>query len=242
MRNSWMAFTLAAALLAGCQPSEEQVQAAKAAARQAELAAIETAKKALDSQRAALAELAAGVAAGTVPAEQFEAADKALSEATDAFGSQLAAFINADPPVVGEPPRPDQLAAIRLNSAEGMLVAREYIDKGGDYRRAIDIYRQLLSADPDNADLQAALADAEAKRFMTAERLQLATKGMTEADVVGALGRPLARNIKEYSDGKVLAWFYPTDDSGNAAGVFFNEERKVYEVKLEAVKPGGEGE
>lgn len=241
MRTSWIAFALAAAVVAGCQPSEEQQQASKMAERQKVWSSIEADKAELDKQRAALAELEAQAAAGTATAEQVAAADAAVTAASDAFSSRLATYINDDPPVQGEPMRPDQLAAMRLNSAEGMLVAREYIERGGDYRRAIDIYNQLLGADPDNADLQAAKADAESKRFMTAECLATVSKGMGEADVLAALGRPLSRNMKEYPEKKVTAWFYPTDESGNAAGVFFNDKMVVYDVKIDAVKTEAPG-
>jgi len=134
---------------------------------------------------------------------------------------------------------------VRMNSAEGMVVAREYIELGGDYRRALDIYGQLLQADPDNSEVRAALADAQAKRFMTAPRFEAVKKGMSTDEVVAALGRPLARNIKEYPEKKVTAWFYPKDEGGDAAGVFFTEKsgkKVVYQVNFEAVKAKSGGE
>lgn len=237
MRTKWFALALALAVAAGCGPSEEQKKAEQDKARQAEWAAIEADKKALDAKRAEVAELAAQAATDPAAQASVDAANTELGKLQEAFSGRLAAYINADPPVIGEPMRPDQLAAIRMNSAEGMLVAKEYIDAGGDYRRAIDIYNQLLNADPDNPELKAALADAEANRFMSAERFAAVTKKMTEDEVVAALGRPLARNVKNYPDRNVTAWFYPKDEQGNAAGVFFHSDKKtVYETNFDAVK------
>jgi hypothetical protein len=243
MRTKWFALALAAAVVAGCGPSEEQKKAEQDKARQTEWTAIEADKKALDAKRGEVATLAAQAAADPAAQASADAANAELGKLQEAFSGRLAAYINADPPVVGEPMRPDQLAAMRMNSAEGMLVAREYIDVGGDYRRAIDIYNQLLSADPDNPDVKAALADAQVKRFMTAERFAQAAKKMTEAEVVAALGRPLARNVKSYPEKNVTAWFYPKDDQGNAAGVFFHTDKKtVYETNFDAVKAAAPGE
>lgn len=239
MRNSWIVLTVAAALVVGCGPSEEQKKATNTAARQQEWAGIQSAKQALDAKRNELYALRAQAGAGVDVKAQLDAADAEVTRQTNAFGQRLADYINADPPVQGEPLRPDQLAAVRINSSEGMAVAHEYIELGGDYRKAIDIYNQLLQADPDNGEVKAALAKAEGLRFMTPARFALVKKGMTEGEVVAAIGRPLGRNIKEYPEKKVTAWFYPTNEAGDASGVFFHEKdgkKTAYEMKLEAVK------
>jgi len=59
---------------------------------------------------------------------------------------------------------------------------------------------------------------------------------MSEAEVIAALGRPLARNIRDYPEKKVTAWFYPKSDNGEAAGVFFNAKKEVYSTDFNAVK------
>ena len=156
MRTKWFALALAAAVAVGCGPSEEQKKAEQSQARQTEWAAIEADWKALETKRTEAATLTAQAAADPAVQAQADAANAEAGKLHEAVSGRLAAFINADPPVVGEPMRPDQVAAIRMNSALGMLVAKEYIDVGGDYRRAVDIYNQLLSADPDNADVKAA--------------------------------------------------------------------------------------
>jgi tetratricopeptide (TPR) repeat protein len=211
------------------------------AARQAEWTALETQKRQLDAKRGELATLRQQAAAGTDVAAALTAVNDEVTRLSDDLGSKLAAYINADPPVVGEPIRPEQQAAIRLKSSEDIAIAREFIELGGDYRRAIDIYNQALSIDPDNAELKAALADAESKRFMTPERFAAVKKGMSEADVVAALGRPLARNVRDYPEKKVSAWFYPKNDTGEAAGVFFNDKKTVYSTDFDAVKRADQG-
>lgn len=211
------------------------------AARQAEWTAIETQKRQLDAKRGELTTLRQQAAAGTDVAAALAAVNEEVTRLSDDLGSKLAAYINADPPVVGEPIRPEQQAAIRLKSSEDVAIAREFIELGGDYRRAIDIYNQALSIDPDNAELKAALADAEAKRFMTPERFAAVKKGMGEAEVVAALGRPLARNVRDYPEKKVSAWFYPKNDTGEAAGVFFNDKKTVYSTDFDAVKRADQG-
>ena len=64
---------------------------------------------------------------------------------------------------------------------------------------------------------------------------------MTEAQVISALGRPLNRNIRDYPDKKVSAWFYPKGETGEAAGVFFNASKKVYSTDFNAVKRNEDG-
>jgi tetratricopeptide (TPR) repeat protein len=245
MRKSWIALAVAAALAVGCGPSEEQKKVEKSAARQQEWAAIETAKKELDAKRKELYALRVQSTAGVDVKAQLDATDTLVTKLTNAFSARLADYINADPPIQGEPLRPDQLAAVRINSSEGIAVAREYVELGGDYRKAIDIYNQLLQADPDNADVKAAKAQAESLRFMNPTRFASVKKGMTDGEVIAAIGRPLGRNIKEYPDKKVTAWFYPKNEEGDAAGIFFHEKdgkKTAYEMKYDAVKTRSVGE
>ena len=144
--------------------------------------------------------------------------------------------------IEGEPPSERQLAALHMKSDEDIALAKEWIDKGGDYKRAIDIYTNALRFDPGNEALEQALAEAEELRFMSAERFAAAKKGMTEAEVREALGQVNLHNIKTFPDGKVevVAWFYPTADNGAAAAVWFRDEKdakKVYKLNYEEVKP-----
>ena len=73
----------------------------------------------------------------------------------------------------------------------------------------------------------------------------LAKKGMTEDEVREALGQPNLYNIKEYEDKNVTAWYYPTNEQGAAAAVFFRPRQgtlKVYNTDFDAVPGRGNGE
>ncbi len=252
---SSLALTLALGLLAACGPSqEEQMAAAQAEA----MAQLEQGKADLEAKRQELADAKAQLQAALEEGAE-DAADQIAElegnverlrgEAgamSDEFISGVVEFINADPPIEGEPLSENQLAGIRMKSAEDMIVAREHIDKGGDHRRAIDIYNQALMVDPDNPDLQAALAEAEEMRYMTQERFGQVSKGMTEDEVRALLGQPNLRNVRDYPERKVVAWFFPTTEEGDAAAVWFRAnkagENAVYQIKFEAIKKDVETE
>ncbi|MCP4202604.1 MAG: hypothetical protein GY769_11795 [bacterium] len=172
-------------------------------------------------------------------AEEF---DKEIADLADKFGGRLAAFLNdpANQIIEGEPLTERQVAAVRMKSSEDIELAAEYVEKGGDYRRAIDILQVALQLDPDNADVQVALEEAQANRYMSEERFALAKKGMTQDEIRETLGQVNLRNIRDYPEKKVVAWFYATAEGGAAAGVYFNEDKrsgemKVYQLKYDAV-------
>ncbi len=244
---------IALATLAACGPSqEEQIATAQAEA----FAQLEEGKASLDAKRQELVDARAALQAAIDEGAEDAADQIAELEAnvgrlegevigdSDTFSSAIVDFINADPPIEGEPLTESQLAGIRMKSGEDIIVAQEHIDKGGDYRRAIDIYSQALMVDPDNPDLQAALAAAEELRYLSQERFSQVSKGMTESEVREALGQPNLRNIREYPDRGVVAWFYPTTEAGDAAAVWFRPDKAgantVYQVKYDAIKKGDE--
>ena len=249
-RGVWIA-AAAVLILAGCAsgPKEDPLES--------QWVALQEAKSVLDAKRQELADLEAQAAAPVAaPAEGEEAEGEEAAAAVDyttqlaalreevtalgdEFMSQVVGFLNADPILADVGPTERQRAAVRLKSSEDILVAREWIEEGGDYRQAIQIYENSLQIDPDNADLQAALADAQEKRFMSEERFAAVKKGMNEEAVRAALGTPLRHNIKSYEDRGVTAWFYPTSEDGAAAAVWFRAndagELVCYLVKYEAV-------
>jgi tetratricopeptide (TPR) repeat protein len=253
MRRTMSTFTapclgLALLGLVACGPSQEE-QAATAQADQ--LVQLEEAKSALDAKRQGLADLEAQLDALDEAEEgvadrqaELEGEIVRLTGEIEADSEDLASvvvdFINSDPPIEGEPLTASQLAGIRIKSAEDMVVANEHIQKGGDYRRAMDIYNQALLVDPDNPDLQAALAQAEELRWMTQERFSEVKKGMNTDEVRDLLGQPNLRNVRDYPDRGVTAWFYPTADDGAAAAVWFragkDEVEVVYQTKFEAIE------
>jgi len=221
-------------------------------------------KQQLDSKRQELVDLEAeAAAAAEMPEEgeaaateegtevaaaidyeaQIEALSGEIEGLSEEFGTRLVGFLNADPMIEGEPPTERQMNALRMKSAEDIILAEEWIDKGGDYKRALDILTTALMFDPDNPELQAAIAEAETDRYMTPEKFALAEKGMSEADVRAALGQVNLHNVREYPEKDVVAWFYPTAEDGSAAAVWFQPNKtsgalEVYQVKFEAIKPG----
>lgn len=245
-------------------PSEEEVQVGRVAA----LEEIAEAKEALDAKRAELGTLrdqladpeslaAAEGQEGTEGAEEpVELSEEALAarldeleiqvnqlaseveDETEEVVSRIVEFINSDPPIQGEPLTDLQKSAAGLKIEEDVLVAREWIDRGGDYKRAITILEQSLPLDPENALLQAELASAQEQRFVTEERFGGVKKDMTQDEVREVLGPVNLRNVKEYPERKVTLWLYPKDEAGNAAGVYYRkkgDELKVYQTNFSAV-------
>ena len=253
--------------IGACGTGEPEVDEA----REAEWASLVEAKGQLDALREEKAELEAMIetAAGAEDEEGEDAAegDEAAGDAAtpeemasqvasmeeeivasaDAFMEGLVAYLNADPMIEGEEPTERQIAALRMKSSEDMVLAQEYIDKGGDYQRAITIYQNSLMVDPDNEDLKAALEQAMTDRYMSEERFALAKKGMTQDEIRAVLGQVNLYNIREYEDRGVTAWFYPTAEGGYAAAVWFRENKRsgeleAYQLKYDAVSPSGEEE
>ena len=148
---------------------------------------------------------------------------------TEAFTGQLAGFINSQEIYEGEPLTEIQRAAFDMKDDEDILVAKEYIEKAGNYQKAIDIYTTALLADPTSEKLMAAKAEAEAMRYMTEERFAAAKKGMTRDEVRALLGTPKPTNVREFEKG-VIGWFYPKEEPRTAAGVYFREKKGVYVV------------
>lgn len=247
---------------AGCGQSPEEAQAAE---QQTRWAAIQVDRNALYAKRGELTEVRRQLA-DLAPAEvDVEAAEdeavegqagptaeelegkiagieKALTQMSDDFGNQLVLFINDYAPYEGEEPAEIHLAAVRVKSDEDLVLAQEYIDKGGDYKRAVDIYNQALKVDPGNPKIEAALASAEEMRYMTEERFAQARDGMTEDEIRQVLGVANLHNIKEYPDKNIKAWFYPRGDMGAAAAVYFRLDKKTekmiaYELNFDALPP-----
>ena len=250
---------LVALVMVSCGPSGPTE---RDLAQEAEWGWLQEAKQTLDEQRQELAELRQQVAEAPAEAEDeaegegegegppapteadVDSLEAEITNAAEEFGSRLVTFLNEDPMIEGEPPSERQLAALHMKSAEDVALAQEWIDKGGDYKRAIDIYTNALRFDPDNEAVEQALAMAEENRYMSKERFEAAKKGMSETQVRAALGQVNLHNIRPFPDRDVIAWFYATAENGAAAAVWFREEKdgsnKVYRLNYEEVKPKGQ--
>ncbi len=201
--------------------AEERPAARPSPAAAAEWAWLQQAKRTLDGQRAQLAASAAS-------ADLARRSDALAAE----FNRRLAEFINADPPVQGEPLSPMQQAAIRMKSDEDIRLARQFVAQGGDYQRAIDICKEALAVDPGNPRLREELARAQARRYMTRQVFAAVKEGMGQDEVRNLLGQPNLHNMRTYPNHDVVGWFYPKDESGAAAAVWFHDEGDRYTVYL----------
>ena len=230
---------LAAAILLACGGSgrdtaDDQARTGDAA----EWTWLRQAKQRLDAKRGELARARAAARPGAPAPPALARLEKEVRELTDELDRRLVDFINAHPAVEGEPPTGRLLEAIRLKSDEDIQLAREHIERGGDYRRAIDIYEAALAVDPENPRLRQELERAQARRYMTAERFAQVEEGMTQEQVRGLLGQPNLNNIRQYEDKGITAWFYTKDPQGRAAAVWFQRQAKgyvVYEADFDAV-------
>lgn len=230
------AVLLCAALLlaGGCGGGKggEPGAARRSPAAEAEWAWLQRTKTALDEQRAR---------------EARNPADPQLARQTQALAEELdrrlVEFLNADPPVQGQPLSSRQKAALRLKSDEDIELARTFIERGGDYQRAVDIYKEALTVDPGNPRLQQELARAQARRYVARQVFVQVQKGMDQDAVRRLLGSPNLNNVRSYAgkgDQGVVGWFYPRDASGAAAAVWFHKEDgrlTVYLADFDAVQP-----
>ena len=167
---------------------------------------------------------------------------------TDALYGKVVETINNSGLVEGAELTPEQRQAFDMKAEIDIIYAQEYIDRGGDYQRAIDIYGQALRSDPTNEKLLAARAEAERLQHMDEERFALVKKGMTQAEVRQVLGTVKNTNVREFTEQSRIGWFYRKEDGG-AAGVYFKEKSTgsgnwVVEVfDFDAIKPpSAEGE
>jgi hypothetical protein len=252
------------AVLAGaCGGGEDQA----GAAAEAEMTALQEQKAALDGKRGEIAalkeqiatagemgdEAAEGAEGEEVEAgpsveelqaqlEQLEGEEEAMSES---YMTAIVTVLNSANMIEGEAIPESIQQVIRMKSAEDVMIAREYIWEGGDYRRAIEILDTALMLDPENADLQAARDQANVDQYMTEERFAQVAKGMTPDEVRARIGTVNRHNLREYPDRNVTAWFYRREDKG-AAGVWFEEkdgQMIVYRFDFNAIEaPTEDGE
>jgi len=170
---------------------------------------------------------------------RLAAKDKEIADSADEFSGGLVEFINEHAGYEGDELNEIQAAAIILKSAEDIELAREYVAKGGDYSRALDILGNTVLADPDNLELLQEVERLKSLRYMDEDRFGQVMIGMSEGEVRVLLGHVFHRNVREYEEQDTLAWFYPKEE-GAAAAVFFREsgdQFKVYNMDFEAVKP-----
>ncbi len=130
---------------------------------------------------------------------------------------------------------------MRLKSDEDVAVAQEWIERGGDYRRAIEILETQRVLDPGYPRLEQALARARDMRFVTTERFARVQEGMTPIDVRAALGPVNLRQVLRRPAERLEAWYYPKRGGGRAAVYFrYDQERRGYVVYRTDLAAGAE--
>jgi tetratricopeptide (TPR) repeat protein len=236
-----LALLIPALLAGGCGTAKKEAGERRSPAADAEWAWLEKTRATLEEQRARLA------VADPNPAPAATAAREALRKQTLTLAGELdrrlVALINADPPVQGQPLTERQKAALRMKAEEDIVLARQLIDEGGDYQRAIAIYKEDLAVDPGDPRLEEELAKALARRYMTREAFAQLKKGMSQDEVRGLLGAPNPHSVRDYPERGVVGWFYPRDASGAAAAVWFarsdghDGRYSVYLFDFDALKP-----
>ncbi len=177
-----------------------------------------------------------------------------IASKTDELYGKLIEYINNSGLVEGAELTPEQRRAFDWKADIDISYAQEYIDKGGDYKRAIDIYNQALMSDEGNAKLLAAVERAETLRYMDEERFSQVKKGMSQDEVQALLGTVKNTNVRDFAEKARLGWFYPKDPEagGGAAGVYFRQKPKGSEnwvveitdfeaVKGQSTEEGSEG-
>ncbi|HEX5719400.1 MAG TPA: tetratricopeptide repeat protein [Thermoanaerobaculia bacterium] len=228
------------ALLPGCGPRQEE----RREERQAEVTVaqwdwLQQTKQRLDEQRERLAQLESRAEPGKTPSAELLPLRKEVDDLAEDFNRRLVEYVNAHASS-GETPGERQLAAIRMKSDEDILLAREYVEEAGDYRRAIEIYETALAADPENPRLRTELETAKARRYITRERFALVKEGMAQDEVRRLLGPPNLQDVRDYPERGVTAWFYPKDASGAAAAVWFrtgDSTAEAYQLDFDALQP-----
>jgi len=238
-------------LVGGCRPSEEEskleAQVAAFATLQENYEALGTLRAAADEMRVYIAEGELGdEETGLSPEEdaqqrqtELDAKGEEIVAAADGFAVEIVSFLNDNAPFEGEAGSEDYQTALAMKTAEDIELALEYVVRNGDYTKAIKMLESTRRVDPDNAVLLAEIDRLESLRYMDHERFDQINKGMKEAEVVSILGQVNNRNVKDYTERKIIAWFYPKE-AGAAVAIFFQRrggELLVYDKDFNAVKP-----
>ncbi len=241
-----LARTLAALIVLtcfqSCSPSAEGPEPSRLVA--------ESDWRRIEKERGDLLDRRKRLAAGVIQAPEAPATaalKREVERGADDLSRRLVAFLNDDPPREKEALSARQAQAIRWKSEEDVYLARGYVERAGDFRRAIDILEAALALDPGYAELRAELVRTRAARFVAPERFAKVKNGMSSDEVRAVLGAPNPHNVREYLErgpGRgVIGWFYPKDERGAAAGVWFTKERgapSVYRTDFSAIQPEGE--
>lgn len=163
---------------------------------------------------------------------RLRAENLSSDELANEYMERLVEYLNALAIPLGMGEQSEETTTlIRLWMDENIYIAREHIEKGGDYHRALEILESSRDTDPTNERLSLEIEKVRSLRYMTASRFAAVENGMSEDEVREVLGPVYIHNIREYPEKQVLAWFYMREDGG-AAGVFFEKRSGPYQVYM----------
>jgi hypothetical protein len=94
----------------------------------------------------------------------------------------------------------------------------------GRHHDAIRFYRAVLGHDPTSEPARLGLAQAADRLAVSRDKLQALTKGMSQREVAGLMGRPMPGWSKktDRAEARFEAWYYRTR-SGSVAAVYFRD-------------------
>lgn len=256
---SCMLLILAVVMTVGCSggPSEEELATAalqeQATGIASDREALNLKREELSAARVELEEIEA-VAARQRTDEQTQRLEElppaieemqvAIDTGYEQLQEKLAAFLNTA--LNDHPQAPATSEGLRIYSEEAIINAEDIVQKSGDYKQAKELllgaknYYEAVGLEP-NPALEEKAAYFEEMRFITQERFDAITKGMTPDEVHETAGVPYYRNIKEEPDRNVTTWLYPRREGG-AASISFDKRNKVYHKNFDAVRPKVAGE
>jgi hypothetical protein len=127
--------------------------------------------------------------------------------------------------------------AAALLAREKILLGDQYVHLLARYDRGISLYRDALAFQPGNADAQARIAAAEAKRYVSMSAFAAVKQGMKEEEVRRLVGVPREDWIKQVvQKNRVYSvWIYPKADGG-ASAIYF-DNGVVYHTNWNAAAP-----
>jgi hypothetical protein len=127
--------------------------------------------------------------------------------------------------------------AATLLAREKIILGDEYVNILARYDKGISLYREALALEPANADAQARIAAAEAKRFVPMNAFASVKQGMKEEEVRKLVGLPREDWIKQVvQKNRVYSvWIYPKADGG-ASAIYF-DNGVVYHTNWNAAAP-----
>jgi len=154
-----------------------------------------------------------------------------LKGALTAFWDHLTMFLSR---VLNNPKfkgLPESQKALRLYADETLFLARQAVERDGNYGQAQTLLQQALHYEKDDPDLVAEMARVKEFRFITRKRFDALTTGigMEQAKALCGIPNPAFIRDKREKGHALTAWFYPREDQGTAA--LFFEDGRLYAMQ-----------